>query len=217
MNPYRILAYGSSNTERFQPGMHWLDVLELGYRTAHGRAHQCLNAGLSGDTAQGLLQRFATYAAPFQSDLAIVTIGGNDSRPGSGFSATKFAQNLVELHRRFHEIGTQVVFQTYYAPDPHREGDLTRFHEFMQVVRDVAQESNARLVDHLPRWEALQRHDEATYLSLMLDGFHLNPLGNVVFGLDLSRALGFPVDLTDHFWTLHAELQRRMDQISPVQ
>ena len=95
----RILAYGSSNTERFLPGMHWFDVLELALRDTYGRFHQCVNAGLCGDTSRGLLARFEEEAARYGPHLAIITIGGNDSNPAQGISPEQFDANLSALHQ----------------------------------------------------------------------------------------------------------------------
>jgi len=38
----RILAFGSSNTDRRIVGMHWLDCLDLALKEKHGRIHHCV-------------------------------------------------------------------------------------------------------------------------------------------------------------------------------
>ena len=35
----RILAFGSSNTERLVPGMHWFDVFDLAVHNTYGCIH----------------------------------------------------------------------------------------------------------------------------------------------------------------------------------
>lgn len=211
----RILAYGSSNTERFLPGMHWLDVLEVALRDTAGRFHQCLNAGLCGDTSRGLLARFDEEVARYRPHLVIITIGGNDSNPAAGIPADEFAANLRELHQRFTVLGSRVIFQTYYAPDPVRQGDLTEFRRYMEIVRHVARQTRSELVDHLTRWEAFQRAHHERYLQLMLDGFHVNPLGNLVLGLTLARQFGArPVAGDTGFWDEALAIQYAMDALS---
>jgi len=210
----RILAYGSSNTERFLVGMHWFDVFELALRDTYGRFHQCINAGLCGDTSRGLLARFEEEAALYRPQLVIVTIGGNDCNPANGISPEQFAANLKELYRRFTELGSKVFFQTYYAPDPARQGDLTLFRSNMEIVRVVARETGASLIDHLVRWEAFQRAYYNRYLELMHDGFHVNSLGNAVLGLDLARACGAaPISNVSGFWSDAFEIQQTMDAL----
>ena len=61
----RILSFGSSNTERYLPGLHWFDCFELALKQKYGRIHTCINTGLSGDTSRGLLERFEDDAAFF--------------------------------------------------------------------------------------------------------------------------------------------------------
>jgi len=210
----RVLAFGSSNTERFLPGMHWFDILELALRDTYGRFHRCLNIGQCGDSSRDLLARFDEEAGAYRPHLTIITIGGNDSSPAKDISPTQFNANLTELYQRFTEIGSHVLFQTYYAPDPAREGDLTQFRHYMDIVRNVARATGAGLIDHLPRWEALQRAYYARYLPLMHDGFHLNHRGNAVLGLDLARALGAtPAIDALGYWDAALAIQNCMDEL----
>ena len=209
-----ILAYGSSNTERFLPGMHWFDIVELALRDTYGRFHQCVNAGLCGDTSQGLLNRFEREAARYLPRLAIITIGGNDRAPARGISAKQFLRNLMELHERFAAFGCRTIFQTYYSPDPAREGDLASFHDYMEIVRNVARETGSGLVDHLVRWEAFRKAQPERYLAMMQDGFHVNRRGNAVLGLDAARCLGAkPAPDDSGIWNEAIEVQRTMDEL----
>ena len=210
----RILAYGSSNTERFLPGMHWFDILELSLRDTYGRFHHCINTGLCGDTSRGLLARFSADAALFRPHLVIITIGGNDSNPAQEISPEQFDANLSALYSQFTAMGCQVIFQTYYAPDPARQGDLTPFRHYMEIVRIVAKRTGSGLVDHLVRWEAFQQARPAQYLQLMHDGFHVNQRGNAVLGLDLARQLGAKPALDDHgIWDEALTIQGVMDKL----
>ena len=208
----RILAFGSSNTERHRPGIHWLDVFELALRK-YGRFHHCINAGVCGETSYDLLGRFAEDAAFYQPHLVFLTVGGNDSfRP---LPADDFKRNLLELHRRFSKIGAAVVFQTYYSPDPARCDDLTYFYKLMDIVREVAAESGAGLVDQLRRWEILRKAHTPRYLPLMADNFHLNGRGNTFMGLELARAFGLGDDLVEPAsdWQEARELMTLVDAL----
>lgn len=212
----RFLAYGSSNTERFLAGMHWSDVLELALRDSYGRFHRVINTGQCGDTSRGLLERFPEEAALYRPHLAIITIGGNDSNPGRGISPAEFTANLRELQRRFGELGSQVVFQTYYAPDLANPDDLANFGAYMQLVRETAQATQSLLVDHLVRWEAFRRAHYEQYRELLHDAFHVNARGNAVLGLDLARQLGAqPADKPAGFWQEALAIQREMDALCP--
>lgn len=101
----RILAFGSSNTERFLPGMHWFDVLDLAICRTYGRIHHCIDTGIGGHTSADLLARFDDDATFYRPHLVIITIGGNDCNPDKAISADAFRANLHELHRRFQLMG----------------------------------------------------------------------------------------------------------------
>jgi len=210
----RILAFGSSNTEHFLPGMHWFDVFELAIRNTYGRPHTCINTGIGGHTTFDLLARFEDDAAFYRPHLVFITIGGNDCNPVKNLSREQFERNLFELHRRFSNMGCAVVFQTYYAPDPARNGDLGPFYANMDTVRRVAAETKAGLVDHLVRWEAFRKAHPDRYLLLMQDGFHVNHRGNTVMGVDIGRAFGAPVAPdASGLWDEALDIQQRMDAL----
>ena len=212
----RILAYGSSNTERYLPGLHWFDCFEIAIREKYGRLHTCINTGISGDTSSGLLGRFERDAEFYKPDLAFITIGGNDSNPARDIPSTEFQHNLYELHKRFTAMGSNVIFQTYYAPDPDGldPGHYKNMIAYMEIVREVAASTNSGLIDHLKRWEKLrlQRHD--VYLSLMRDALHVNTAGNKLMGVDIARNFG--VDLSKaayENWDDSLKLQKIIDEL----
>ena len=210
----RVLAFGSSNTEHFLPGMHWFDVFELAVHKTYGRLHTCINTGIGGHTSGDLLARFDDDAAFYRPHLAFITIGGNDANPVKNLSEQQFERNLIELHRRFAGMGCAVVFQTYYSPDPARNGDLGPFFAYMDIVRRVAAEKKAGLVDHLKRWEAFRKAHPNRYLPLMHDGFHVNHRGNTVMGVDISRHFGAPVAAdASGLWDEALAIQKRMDEL----
>lgn len=192
----RIVAFGSSNTERRIAGLHWFDWLELGLVQTYGRVHTCVNTGLGGDTTRGLLARFDEDVARYQPHVVFVTIGGNDSKPTSGLDAAAYRENLLAVEGRIRALGAVPVLQTYYAADVDalEPGHGARFLAFMEIVREVAAATGVDLVDHLSRWEPLRLRYSALYQTLMQDALHVNALGNMVMGLDLVRAFGAQLD-----------------------
>lgn len=211
----RILAFGSSNTERFLTGMHWFDCFELAIKK-YGRVHTCINTGIGGDTTRGLLQRFEEDAALYRPHMTFLTIGGNDSNPRKDVSIEEFRANLLELHRRFAALGCGVIFQTYYAVNPDTTDPVHReaFYRCMDVVRQVASDTGSDLIDHLTRWELLRTAHPEKYLPLMRDGFHVNPRGNRLLGVDIARRFGVPFgnDSLDH-WGEALLLQHFIDEL----
>jgi len=214
----RVLAFGSSNTERFLPGMHWFDCFELAIQQKYWRVLTCVNTGIGGDTTRGLLARFEEDAALFQPHLAFVTVGGNDCNPDTDLSPKAFAANLRELHQRFTALGCGVVFQTYYAPNPDGVEPVRfkNFHHYMDLLREAAAATGACLIDHLRRWEALRLAEPQKYLQLMRDGFHVNPRGNKVLGVDIARRFGAELGAADlDCWGEALVVQGIMDRLAP--
>jgi lysophospholipase L1-like esterase len=215
----RILAFGSSNTQRFLPGMHWFDVFELAIdntflQTHQGKTHFCINAGICGNSTTDLLKRFDEDAALYQPHLVFITIGGNDSI--HKMPEAEFESNLRELHRRFNAKGCAVVFQTYYSPDPSRTDDLALFYRFMDIIRKVAKSTGAGLVDHLRRWELFRKAYPELYLKMMHDCFHVKCYGNMLMGLDIGRHFGATVSRdTDPagFWDESLRIQKLIDNL----
>ncbi|HBC89228.1 MAG TPA: hypothetical protein DCZ94_19990 [Lentisphaeria bacterium] len=219
----RILAFGSSNTERILPGMHWFDVFDLAIGNTYGRIHYCINTGIGGHTSKDLLGRFEDDAAFYRPHMVFITVGGNDSNPDRKLTEEQFTSNLLELHRRFKKMDTAIVFQTYYAPIDYMCPDehMKKFSRYMEIIRQIAVETGSGLVDHLARWEYLRKNHPDKHLPLMQDGMHVNRRGNMVMGLDIARhfdvKVNIPYTSSVHdpegkgFWNEAVEIQKIMD------
>jgi hypothetical protein len=88
------------------------------------------------------------------------------------------------------------------------------FPVYMAAVRQVAADESVALFDHLVRWERLRLCRPATYGKLMRDAMHVNPLGNMVLGLDVLRQFG--VRVTGETAELCAEgmaVQQQLDEL----
>ena len=221
----RILAFGSSNTERLVPGMHWFDVFDLAVHNTYGCIHACINSGIGGHSSGDLLNRFEDDAAFYRPHMVFITVGGNDSNPERKMKEEQFTANLQELQRRFSLMGCAVVFQTYYAPikEQHDPEYMLKFYRFMDIIRHVAAETKSGLVDHLVRWEHIRKNRPEKHLPLMQDAMHVNRRGNMVMGLDIARyfdaKLNIPYANSEYdkegknFWDEALEIQKIMDDI----
>ena len=185
---FRIVVFGASNTERYMPCVHWSDVLEVGLRYRFGRKFQMVNSGISGNNTREALARFDQDVAFFKPACVVITFGGNDCNPNPpkwvGFA--EFEQNLVTIVRKVRDLGAIPVLQTYYAVD-HSEMDPRRadaFDENMLIIKKVARDENAHLVDQ----NALFAKAGASLLrhKLLLNAMHVNQLGNMLIGVELS-------------------------------
>ena len=214
----RIVGFGSSNTEaRALFRFNWLDWFDAGLRGCFGRCHRTINSGVSGDTTGRMLERFGDDVARYEPHLVLVTGGGNDSAPAKTRGEDAFRANLTEIVTRTRKLGAAVVLQTYYAVDLERmEADYAAaWPRYMEVIRQVSADTGTALLDHYSRWEPLRRSDVALYRTLMHDPLHVNPLGNMIMGMDLLRLFGVP--LTDELAAECAEgleVQRRLDSLA---
>lgn len=189
----RVVAFGASNTQRYLPGAHWFDYVEMGFKNKFGGGcGHFVNSGISGNTTVDLLNRFDRQCAFYKPDLVIMTIGGNDCNPAKNISLEQFRSNLSLLCDKIRDLGGDIILQTYYACDlelitPPERADLMV--KCMQIVREVAADKNVVLNDNDKRWAQLRDADIETYRLLMLNSMHVNDAGNQLIGLDLVRKL----------------------------
>ena len=185
---FRLVALGASNTDRYMPCMHWLDVLEVGLRTRFGRKFQVIDSGVSGNTTRQALARFDRDVAFFQPALVIVTLGGNDCRTDvTHVPEAEFRDNMTLIGRKIEALNAIPVFQTYYkmdleAMEPERARGFVRN---MEIVREVAQEHSWHLVDQYAVFDKLP-WDVHRY-KLMINAMHTNEEGNLLMGIELLR------------------------------
>ncbi|KKR04401.1 MAG: Lipolytic enzyme, G-D-S-L family [Candidatus Uhrbacteria bacterium GW2011_GWF2_39_13] len=182
----KVVALGSSSTQRFMCGMHWFDYVELGFKNTDYRVGQFINSGVSNDSTVQWLERFDNECAVYKPDLVLFTVGANDCR--LEHSLEKFKKNLMELYDRIKGTGADLVFQTFYPLDMERaKGAWLKIEEYIPVVRQVAEETGSLLIDTEKRWKKLRDYNIELYRALLRDFAHLNEMGNMVLGLDIMR------------------------------
>ena len=208
-SPYfRVVVFGASNTERYLPGLHWSDILEVGLRQRYGRKFHLINSGVSGNQTVEALKRFERDVASFAPDIVIITLGGNDCnpKPEKFVSANDFVKNMSEIVRRVRELGALPIIQTYYKMDleamvPER---AENFVKYMELVREAARQNNVFLVDQYKLFEAFP--PAVLRYKLLLNAMHTNDLGNAVIGVNLLKHLGIDAAMIDHNENLCAAL-----------
>jgi lysophospholipase L1-like esterase len=211
----RVIAFGSSNTERRLAGMHWFDCFELACRHTYGPHLACINSGRGGDTTRDLLERFERDCLAYRPNLVFLTVGGNDSNPDRALGVVEYRRNLETIIARLRALDCAVALQTYYAVDVSgiSEAHATMFFAMMDTVRAVSAASGCLLLDHLARWELLRTQAYDVYARLMQDPMHVNTLGNQVIGLDIARA--FALSLPDDVYFREAyAVQALLDRLS---
>ncbi len=186
---FRIVALGASNTERYMPGIHWVDVLELGIRARFGRKFQIIDSGICGNTSREALARFDRDVAFFQPAVVIVTLGGNDICRGNKRDVTEeeYRANMEAIGSKIAALNAVPVFQTYYkmdleAMEPAR---AERFVRNMEIIREITREHAWHLVD---QYAVFDKADPGVHrYELMINAMHTNEQGNILIGLELLR------------------------------
>ena len=196
---FRLVALGASNTERYMPCMHWVDVLEVGLRHRFGRKFQLIDSGVSGNNTREALARFDRDVAFFQPALVIVTLGGNDCRTDDKkVPETEFCSNMTAIGRKIEALKAIPIFQTYYkmdleAMEPERARGFVRN---MEIVREVAEAHSWHLVDQYAVFDKLP--PLVHRYKLMINAMHTNEAGNLLMGIELLRHFGIDPRKINH-------------------
>lgn len=185
---FRIVALGASNTERYMPGIHWVDVLELGLRSRFGRKFQIIDSGVCGNNTRDVLARFDRDVALFQPEIVIVTLGGNDCRTDrQSIPEEEYRTNMETIGSKIEALNAIPIFQTYYkmdlqAMDPVR---AERFVRNMEVIREITKEHSWHLVDQYAIFDKVPFNTHR--YELMINAMHTNEQGNILIGIELLR------------------------------
>ena len=150
-----------------------------------------INAGISGDSAQGGLKRMERDLLPYRPDLTVVCFGLNDCNRGeTGLEC--YHDSLALIVRKLKQSGSEVILMT---PQPictrvhtqlrgenllklaenlvknFREGIFDRY---MQQMRAVAKEENVALCDVYARWMTL--YDSGVDITDLLANYLNHPI-----------------------------------------
>ena len=206
-----VVALGASNTERYMPGVHWLDVLEVGLRSRFGRKFHVIDSGVSGNNTREALARFDRDVAFFKPSLVIVTLGGNDcsTNPKKHVPEAEYRANLEKIAERIQALGAIPVFQTYYKMDlAHMKPEQAAgFVRNMEIVRELAKQHNWNFVDHYAVFDRVKPNVHR--YKLMVNAMHTNEEGNLLMGVELLRHFGVDPNKIPHMEKLLPALHLR--------
>jgi lysophospholipase L1-like esterase len=148
-----------------------------------------INTGISGDRTGGLLADFDWRVARFQPQVASIMLGMNDCRSGAD-GREAFRQNLGELVQRSADCGAVPLLHTpntvYVKNCPGRE-DLPAY---VEIVRQVAADKAAPLVDHWTYWQEQKPDQEALLAWLEDQSLHPGVYGHRAFARAMFQTLG---------------------------
>ena len=171
---------------------------------------QVLGAGRGGNRVPDCVARLERDVLSKKPDLVVIYIGINDvwhwtrpdpvtRQPRQGTTAADFEAGLRNMIQRIQALKARVMLCTpsvigerVDANDP----NYRMLEEFSAIVRTVAKDTGAQLVDLRKAFIAhLQEHNAANAERGILtqDSVHLNPRGNRLVAEGILRALGVPL------------------------
>ncbi len=146
-----------------------------------------INAGISGNTTTDALARMQTDVLNHQPNLIAVMFGMNDAVRNS---LETFRTNLLEIVQRAHAHHARVVLMTPNAISPDDPSRIpARVAEFIQIVRDVAQENSLPLADTYQVFEDIRINDLHEWMRIMSDPVHPNMRGHQLFATSVAETI----------------------------
>jgi len=193
----RVVCLGDSLTGD-RPGklylhqyLKWSDLLALALesRLGTGKA-EVFNAGWGGDATYtkgdkpGGLKRVDTDVLPFQPDIAVVLIGGNnysDKTKSPEEITARYREDLNGIVSKIKGAGIKVLLLQY--PEPKAE-DMSKVWTHLDdgnpIVAEIAKAQQVPTLELAPAFaEAAKTRPLPTLLN-GTDGVHLQPYGEVV-------------------------------------
>ncbi len=168
-----IVALGDSLTAGYIDPirrMPYTHILEELIRRELGVEVTIINAGVPGDTTEGMLRRFEVDVHAHETDYAIIWGGINDLHLGR--SPQEVVANLLQLYRRCKAVAITPIGCTLTP---------TRFEALNKLVREVNEDLSMRCLDEgvliADLYSILVDRDGLLDPRFSSDGVHLNPAG----------------------------------------
>ena len=159
-----------------------------------------VNMGCSGNTVRDLKQRWQTDILDLKPDWLAIMIGINDVwrqfdlplQPENHVYLPEYEETLRELVTRTRPTLKGLVLMTPFFIEPNPEEPMrSMMDEYGAVVKRVAAESNAIIVDTQAAFDVVLKHCHPA--SLAWDRVHPNVSGHMVLALAFLRAVGVPM------------------------
>jgi acyl-CoA thioesterase-1 len=175
----KIVAFGDSLTAGFglSEKESYPYLLQERLR-ADGYNYEVINAGVSGDTSLGGLERIDWTLEQDGIEIIILELGANDLL--RGMPVAKMKENLAEMIRRSKAKGVKVLLCGMLAP-PTMGSDYQR--EFVTAFPDLASEHKVEFLPFLLEGVALNKDLNQA------DGIHPNAEGTRVMMENIYKAL----------------------------
>ena len=149
-----------------------------------------INTGISGDRADGILADLDWRVLQFRPNVVSLMFGMNDCVGGKP-NREIFRTKLTEVTRRVQEAGAIPVLNTpntvVLANSAPRSDELEAY---AQIVREIAAERQAILVDHYKHWGTAKPRQEDLVAWIEDKSIHPGVYGHREFAKLLFKELG---------------------------
>ncbi len=148
-----------------------------------------INTGVVGETSAGLLANLEARVLRFRPEAVLVLIGMNDAVGGPAGRAS-FRENLYEIVRQIRQARGIPVLQTPNTVYPPYTCLLRDLPAYVEIIREVAQESQSPLIDHWRHWEQAKPEADQLLGWLQDQSIHPNVYGHREMARLIFRTLG---------------------------
>lgn len=204
---HRVVCLGDSITQFGEgPGGYvWL-VRRYLDDLYPSQAIDVIDAGVSGNTSQDMIDRFQKDVLDRKPDLLTISVGVNDVWHGfydnhpdgdgpEGVPLNVFRKNVESMVGQAQAAGIRVVVlsTTVIYEDP-QSPENQKVRGYNDALRDIARSRHALFIDYQkPFWDiigAYRRDTGGRDILLTVDGVHMNAQGNKVMAHVLLTGLG---------------------------
>ena len=185
----KILFFGDSITELGVNEKGYISLMNLRLNeTKQAERFHLIGSGIGGNKVYDLFFRMENDVLTKQPDVVVIWIGVNDvwhkSMFGTGTDINKFEAMYTDIIQRLQKAGIKVFCCTPACigeKKDHSNMQDVDLNEFSKVIRKIAVENNAGLIDFRKTFLEynLKHNTENKYQgTLTYDGVHLNDSGN---------------------------------------
>ncbi len=199
----RVMFLGDSITEQYQ----YSTDIEL-YLTTRFPAWKLafMNAGISGDRADGGINRFQSQVLDEKPTIVTINFGMNDGGYGA-FDPNKnkvYVDSTTKMLKMAQDAGVRVVLMSPNAVDV-RKGDRFNLYletqkQFYAPLKELAAANSAAFVDQYAITRAgleKMQADKADAANPFPDGFHTGPSGGLFMAHAILSGLKAPAIVSD--------------------
>jgi lysophospholipase L1-like esterase len=157
-----------------------------------------INAGISGQKAEDMVERFHRDIVAQQPTIATIHVGINDvwhrlEEPHDAEVLEAYGRNVERMVQMATVSGIRVYLlsPTVIEEDANSEGNR-RLAGYVAAGRAIARQNSCEYVDlHQLFLDAVERKGDAAG-PFTRDGVHMNPIGNALMAVGILRAWGVP-------------------------